>query len=572
MKTINKINSLLTKKERLHLILISLMIIIGMCLEIIGIGSLLPLLEYISNIESKEIDIVSKYLGFNLQDVPESDIIKYFLLFIVFVYLIKSVFLSFLSYIQNRFLQNLNASISSNLFNTYLDQSYLFHVERNSSDLSKHIISDVSYFISYSTSIMILVSEISLLFAVILSTLLIEPFGTTVITLFLTFISGVFFLITRTALKKWGKNRELYERNLTKVLFEGLRGIKDLMIFKREGYYKNEFEREKKNITKIVSNFNTINQLPRYFLEFVSILGLVLFIVLMTNRGDNIRSLIPTLGIFVAATFRSIPSVNKILASFQNLKYFSKSVDVLIKQFHLEQKPQKQELISDIHFKKNILIKNLSFKYPGTNKNVLSELNLKIEKGQTIGIVGESGSGKSTLIDLIVGLHKPSNGQILVDNRDLNYSNSTWLNQIGYVPQNVFLSDTTIKENIAFAVEDHLIESDKILNAIRLSQLDNFIKSLPLGVNTRVGESGVQLSGGQRQRIGIARAMYSDPKILVFDEATSSLDDKTEKGIMESIYNLKNDKTIIIISHRITTLDRCDKIYSIKKGMISENI
>ena len=288
----------------------------------------------------------------------------------------------------------------------------------------------------------------------------------------------------------------------------------------------------------------------------------------MFFKGDDSTKIITTLGIFIAATFRMIPSINRMLSSLQNLKYYSSSVEIIFNEFkdYFKTKYDNKDLIS-IPFSKNIKIENLTFFYK--KQIILNDINLNIQKGDVIGIIGSSGSGKSTFIDLINGLLKPSMGEILVDGIDINKEKNDWKKNIGYVGQDIFLIDDTIKKNIAFGIEESEIDIKMLNEALLSSKLNAFIDTLEYGLNTKVGDRGIQLSGGQKQRIAIARALYSNPGFLIFDEATASLDEETEREIMKSIYDLKGDKTIIMIAHRLGTLKNCDKIFEIKQGILS---
>jgi ABC-type multidrug transport system fused ATPase/permease subunit len=316
----------------------------------------------------------------------------------------------------------------------------------------------------------------------------------------------------------------------------------------------------------------TFNQLPRLFLEFFAIVGIVIFIFFLLFKDENNDYIVSTIGVFVAATFRLIPSVNRVLNAFQNIKFYTPSIDLIYNEISLINKSTKT-LISDdkFEFKSKIELKNIYFKYlknqPEWN---LEKINLTIKKGQFIGIQGISGSGKSTLIDLLVGLNKPDKGQFYIDGNSRLLSNSNWRKQIGYVSQNIILVDDTIIQNIALGKNISQIDKEGINLVIEKSGLKGFIASLKDGLDTVVGERGVQLSGGQRQRIGIARSLYQNPKILLLDEATSALDKKTEIKIMSSIEKLKEDITIIIVAHRLSTLKQCDSIYEINNQKLKK--
>ena len=290
----------------------------------------------------------------------------------------------------------------------------------------------------------------------------------------------------------------------------------------------------------------------------------------MILQNKDTLGLVSTLGVFVAAVFRMIPSINKIIASYQDLKYFNSSIDVLYNELKLDQNQNKElKNLEKVNLNSKITVSNLDFKYVDES-SVLKKINLTINKGETIGVVGPSGSGKSTLIDLISGLHNPSSGEIMVDGISIFNNIRGWQDKIGYVGQTIFLKNDSIRENIAFGLSENKINNKAIIDSLKAAQLENFIDSLPEGLNTIVGERGVQLSGGQRQRIGIARALYNNPDVLIFDEATASLDTKTEFDVMQSINLLRGIKTIIIVAHRLSALKDCDFVYRVNKGVLSK--
>ena len=309
--------------------------------------------------------------------------------------------------------------------------------------------------------------------------------------------------------------------------------------------------------------------MPRFFLEMISLIGLVGFVIVMLLQGKDVNILITVLGVFVAATFKMIPSLNRIISSAQSLRFLRSSIDILYTELKDIEKIQELPCESKLELQSRIQFKNVFFSYEGAGKKALINLNFEINKGETIGFIGESGSGKSTLVDLLIGLHQPTQGNIYVDDKILSNNLREWQNNIGYVPQKIYLLDDTIQANIAFGIPEENININQIKKIINIVQLEEFILNLEKGLLTKVGERGVQLSGGQQQRIGIARALYNDPDFLILDEATSALDTNTEKAVMKSINKLKGKKTILIVSHRISTLDKTDKIYSLNEGKIT---
>jgi ABC-type multidrug transport system fused ATPase/permease subunit len=372
-------------------------------------------------------------------------------------------------------------------------------------------------------------------------------------------------------LLRWGKTRETVVKKVSKTLVEGLGAIRELILFGALQTYVSSFEQNNEKLMQINTKNGTFQQLPRLFLEFFAIIGIVIFIFFLLLKGENNDYIISTIGVFVAATFRLIPSVNRVLNAFQNIKFYTPSIDLIYKE--LFNNTSEMNIIEDqeLDFNSRIEIQDLYFKYlkdePSWN---IESINLLINKGDFIGIKGSSGSGKSTLIDLLVGLNEPDKGNFLIDGKSKILNNPNWRKQIGYVSQNVVLIDDSILQNIALGKDLNKINFENINDVIVKAGLKEFIGTLNEGFNTIVGERGVQLSGGQRQRIGIARALFQNPKILLLDEATSSLDNETEKKIMNSITLLKGQLTIILVAHRLSTLNNCNSIYEIQNHKLKK--
>ena len=566
IESINKIKFLLTKEQKLSLAYLSVLLVFGMFLEIFGLGLIIPLITIILDPElindTYGIRHIKEYLG----NITHNQFLYYALISIILVYIIKTLFLIFLAFKQNTFLSNLYAQLSIKLFNHYLDQDYSFHLKKNSSLLIKNIQVEVNLFRSYCTSLVSLFIEFALLFSIIATLIYIEPFGAIIVGVFFTFFSLLVMEFSKKNLKFWGKKREKLDESISKNILEGFGGIKEILILGRKKFFNNIFSTNNFFRAKILRNYLTTSQIPRHLLEIIAVFGIVGFIFLMIQQDKDVDELLTILGVFVAATFRMIPSFNRIISALQNMKYYSSSIDLLYNEFKTNNKYETKinKSFKEIKFKKKIEIKNLYFKYEQENDYVLENSNLMINKGDCIGIIGRSGSGKSTLVSLITGLFKPVSGSIMVDGVDISKNVKSWQKKIGYVLQDIFLADNAILNNIAFGIENEDICHKSIEKSVKNAQLDKFIKSLNQGLNSQVGERGVQLSGGQIQRVGIARALYNNPEILILDEATASLDSQTESNFMNSIKKLKGSMTILIISHRMSTLKDCNKIFKIK--------
>ena len=552
------------KKEVLYLILF---MFLGIILEMVGIGVIIPGLSMILNPGVyKTYPIAQNGLKF-IGNPSQSTLIFLVLSFFIIIYFIKFIFFIFLTWKQNNFSNAINLSISQELFKGYLASPYSFHLNKNSSQLLRIIQNDVGAFFGMMQAIIIIAIEMTMLIGISLVLIISEPFGTILIVSFFLIFGIIFQRLIKGKLLKFGKNKQYYGGLIYQSLLQGFGAVKDVKLLGREFFFENEFKKNNIIFTKNNIKINILNVLPRPYLEFISVVGLSIMILVLTKNGENLITLVPTLGVFLAASFRMIPSINRIMSSMQVIRVTKISIDTLydeLVQIRLTDTSQPVEVLINSGFKNKISIIDVSYKYPNTDKNILSKINLEIEFGKSIGIVGPSGSGKSTLVDLILGLLTPTKGMILVDNQNIQNNLRAWQKNIGYVPQNIFLTDDSIKKNVAFGIPENEIDNNALWSALKSSQLNDYVLNLPDGVNTFVGERGVRLSGGQRQRIGIARALYHNPNVLVFDEATSALDSKTELDFMQAVDQLKGIKTLIIIAHRISTLSNCDKIISIK--------
>jgi ABC-type multidrug transport system fused ATPase/permease subunit len=572
-RTLKKLNFLLTRRQRTALMVLSVLLFLGMLLEIFGLGVLIPGISILLDpLAFEKYPVLSKLtLFFGLE--TQNQFIVFSLALILLIYFIKTIFLVVLSYKQNGFLSRLSAYISNTLFELYMFQPYSFHTSVNSSILIRNLQTEVSYFSTFCQALLNVVIEGAMLTGIIVTLVFIEPVGALSVGVFFGLSSYIFFFFSKKKMKRWGKIRQELDGYNSKLIIEGLGGIKNIKILGKEPYFTTNFFNNNSIKANILGKNSTLNLLPRYYLEFLSVFGLVIFVGVLLYLEKDLAGLIATLGVFLAATFRMMPSLNKLIAGSQSLKYYKSSLDVLYNEFHNLKlsKFQNQDLI-EFDFAKAISLNNVSFSYHTEKAKILNNISLSIKPGEVIGLIGPSGSGKTTLVDLLLGFYTPTSGNIYIGDQSIYNDINSWQKNIGYVSQNIFLLDSSIKSNIALGINDFEIDSDKLETALKLAQLETFVNSLPTGVETRVGEMGVQLSGGQRQRIGIARALYNNPPIIVLDEATSALDTKTESGVMDSIKQLKGLKTIIIIAHRISTLGICDQIYSLDHGVIKEEI
>jgi ABC-type multidrug transport system fused ATPase/permease subunit len=353
---------------------------------------------------------------------------------------------------------------------------------------------------------------------------------------------------------------------------QGMGGVKDIKLLGRADNFLDEYQVHNTGSAQAGEYQLTLHALPRLCLELLGVTGLAILVLAMVYEEKSLEAVLPTLGLFAAAAFRLMPSVNRVLSSIQSFRYAGPAIDILHKELSLANgtPAQAPSEVQPIPFQQSLAVDLVTFSYPSTEAQALKGVDLTIRRGTSVGLIGTTGSGKSTLVDIILGLLAPTKGVVRVDGVDIQSNLRGWQDQIGYVPQSIFLTDDTLRRNIAFGINAKLIDENAVWRALKSAQLDEFVKGLPDGLNTFVGERGVRLSGGQRQRIGIARALYYDPQILVLDEATSSLDMKTEQGVMDAVRSLHGKKTIIIVAHRLSTVEQCDRLYRLEQGCLVE--
>lgn len=571
MKFYKKVLYIMSNSHKHSLAILTLLIFIGMLFEIIGLGIIIPIIGLLSNPQSIYNYKLTNIIFTSLGHPSNANIIIISMSFLAALYLTKAIYLTFLNWKQAKFSSEFTAHISYQLYSGYMFMPYVNHLERNSAILIRNIQNEVSIFTSLTQSIIFLSSEISVIGGVIILLVSLEPTGALLIGLFLTLAIFLYYTISKKFISVWGLKRQEFTGVISQNLMQGLGGIKDIKLIGKEDYFLQEFKQKNQALSDINSKINTTDQLPRLYLEFVAVASLSGLLIIMVISNKPVDHIIPVLGIFVAAAFRMIPSINKIMFSSQRIIFSMPVLDLLYNEFKMFKNMSitKSNVSSPIIFNDQISIRSLNFKYRTSQNHTLSNINFSIKKGESIGIIGESGAGKSTLVDILLGLLMPDSGNILVDNISINDNNlRNWQLNLAYVPQTIYLTDDTLRKNIALGIRDEDIDEEILQNAINGAQLVNFVNKLENGLDTKVGERGVRLSGGQRQRIGIARALYRNTEILVFDEATSALDNQTEKEVMDAINDLKHTKTLIIIAHRLSTISNCDRVIKLSKGQI----
>ncbi|MBU1012581.1 MAG: ABC transporter ATP-binding protein/permease [Bacteroidetes bacterium] len=564
-----KIYYLLTPSERKKAMILLLLMFIGMGLEVMGIGLVIPAIGLMS-----EQNLVLSYPRLQpvinaLGNPTQIQLIIGAMLTLVVMNLIKMIFISFLIWQQTHFTMGVQVQISQRLFTIYLRQPYIFHLSRNSAQLIRNSVSEVNQFSGALSNAISLLTDGLVTIGIVSLLLMFEPIGTIIVMLILGIATLIFYRITRSKIIRWGEIRQLYEGFRIQNLQEGLGGVKDVKILGRESDFLKQYNLNNTKTAEAGRLHQTVLALPRLWLEFIVIIALAALVIIMIIQGQNISSIIPKLGLFTASAFRLLPSINKMLTSIQSLRYALPVINILFDEFKLDAIDPNAKTGANVKvFSNEIMLRDISYTYPNTPKPTLNNLTLTIRNGESVGFIGSSGSGKSTMVDVLLGLLTPNAGQVLFDGENIQQNLRAWQNQIGYVPQHIYLTDDTLRRNVAFGLSNDQIDDSAVNKAIMAAQLGSFVESLPLGLETLVGERGVRLSGGQRQRIGIARALYHDPAVLVLDEATSSLDISTERSVMKTVTNLQGTKTILIVAHRLSTVEHCDRIFRLEEGKI----
>jgi len=566
-----KIWGLLTSEERRSAMVLLGLMFIGMLLETLGVGLVIPVLVLLTQADvARDYPVLQSILQ-ALGNPSQQVLVIGGMLFLVGVYLIKVSFLAMLAWKQTRFAFNVQANLSGRLFALYLLQPYTFHLQRNSAHLIRNIINEVSQF-TFNGIIpgMLLLTESLVLLGLCSLLFFVEPLGTIIVVSVLGIAAWGFHQFTRERIMRWGKARQYHEGLRIQHLQQGLGGVKDVKLLGRESKFLEQYNEHNVQSARVGQLQTTLQQLPRLWLELLAVSGLAILVISMLAQDRALDAILPTLGLFAAAAFRLMPSVNRILGAVQGLRFGLAGIDTLYTEIMINTPEVAKTHSSSTDLYSMVELHEISYTYPSAVEPALKDISLTIQRGESIGFIGTSGAGKSTLVDILLGLLTPDTGVVQVDGRNIQNNLRSWQGQIGYVPQSIFLTDDTLRRNVAYGLTNEQIDDEAVQRAIQAAQLEGFVASQPDGLEALVGERGIRLSGGQRQRIGIARALYHDPAVLVLDEATSSLDTATEYDVMHAVRALHGSKTILIVAHRLATVEHCDRLYRFEQGCLVE--
>lgn len=579
MRVFFKSLRLLFSKNTYKLYLLFIANLFSTLLEVLSIGSIPVFVMMITDLDLilSKISQIS-YLSFILK-FDHSQIVIFSAILLLLIFLLKNLYLLLILYFQGKLIMNLRVKISSDIFSYYILMSYEELINKNPAILIRTIESDIGNTFTYIQSFFTIIRESLILMSIFVLLFVTNFFISSISILTLGIPLIVFYYTYRNALKVKGKLFLLEAGKKLKLINQALASFKELKISNREKFFLRSFNFINLGLEKLGLFNYLITSIPRLFLEVTALLSVVVVSVLLYLVEDNTYSIIPLISLLAVTAVRLIPSLNAITTSLTTLRFRKPSFELIVHEIKKLKENKNSEIKEKLivenkktfNFKDELIIKDVHFKYLDANKAVLENLDLKIKKGSKVGIIGRSGAGKSTLVDLILGLLKPQKGQIYVDENKLHEVVNSWQGQIGYIPQEIYLLDDSIKNNIAFGIEKENINDELINNVVKVAQLEELVLSLPNKLETVIGNRAVKLSGGEKQRIAIARAVYNNPEILILDEATSALDIDNENKILDEINRNLSDKTIIIISHRNNTVKNCDIIYVMEDGKIIDN-
>ncbi len=545
--------------------------LVGTALETLGIGLVIPVLALMA-----DSDLVTRYPALSpvlnsLGNPSHEWLVVAAMLVLVGVYAIKSLFLGFLAWRQMSFVFGVQAELSQRLFIGYLRQPYTFHLQRNSAMLIRNAMHETNVF-THSGLIagMLFLTELLILLSISVLLLVIEPLGAILVVSTLGLASWGFHRLTRNHVLSWGESRQHHEGLRIQHLQQGLGSAKDVILLGRESDFLSQYQHHTASSIRAGQRQQTLQAFPRLLLELLAVTGLAVLVLVMIWQGEPLAALLPTLGLYAVAAFRLMPSANRVLNAVQNMRYSLPVIDTLHSEVQLLASTKVPQSGPPLPFNDVLTLEDVHFHYPSTEDKALHGVSLSISRGTSVGFIGGSGAGKSTLVDIILGLLTPASGAVKIDGVDIQTNLRGWQSQIGYVPQSIFLTDDTLRRNVAFGLANDQIDEVAVRRAVRAAQLEQFVKELPNGLDTLVGERGIRLSGGKRQRIGIARALYHDPPVVVLDEATSSLDTINERRVMDAVRALQGDKTLIIVAHRPSTVEHCNHLIRLERGRVVE--
>lgn len=577
MDIIKKMRYILDRKQKIHICFLGVLIFIGGLLETVSVSAVLPIVYVIISPEQAQ---ENKYIRM-VMEALEIDSIESFIVpllwALIVMYILKNAFLLFLASEQNRFIAYNRNKLISQVLREFLNRPYEFYLDADIPTVFRLTDSDIPNVFNILMSMISLVSE-AIVFALLCIVMVATDWK---LLLFLIVVFGmlsfVMFKVLKPQLSRLGEKNQTIQSRIAKWRIQAIYGIKDVKVLHREAFFADNYESNGKIGAGYARRHAVLNNMPRLLIEAVFMTSILIYIIFYIQMGNDASTLIPMLTAFGVAAIRMMPSVNRINTYMTDISYFRPCLDYVYENMNINEISRRNnqtlrpvDMSKKMQLRDKIALKGIVYAYPNTDKLIFDHADMVIPYGKSVGIMGPSGAGKSTIVDILLGLLKVREGSITCDGDNIFDNYPAWLAQIGYIPQSIYLVDEPVRNNIAFGIADEEIDDSRIWQALEEAQLAEFIRGLPEGLDTAIGDRGVRISGGQRQRLGIARALYHNPEILVFDEATSALDNETEAAVMEAINSFHGKKTMVIIAHRLNTIEKCDIIYKVDEGKIQE--
>ena len=571
---------LLDRKQKQKMILLVFLMLIGAVLETLGVSMILPVMNVVIEKNAVQnhryLQVICDIFHIGYDDTRTRMIFVMTGLIVIFA--VKNIFLFFQQKVQLKFVYTNQFATSRRMMINFMERPYEYYLNADTSVIQRSITSDVNNMYGLILSLLQLVSEGIVFVCLVAVSLVTDVVMSITVAVLLVAALLIIKCVLKPIMRKAGEENQDYYSGLYKWIDQSVMGIKEIKIANKENYFINEYAKCGAGYVNAVQRYNLYNATPRLLIETVAIAGMILYVMISLLQGANVEEIMPQIGLLAVAAMRLIPCANRINNHLTSISYFepffmgvSDNLQQEIRDENIdydEASYQKKIEVEKLTIKEKIELRDIVYKYPNTEVLIFDHADMEIPIGKSVGIVGTSGAGKTTVVDILLGLLRLQSGEILADGVEVRDHYQSWLKNIGYIPQTIFMIDSTIRKNVAFGYADEDIDDEKVWRALKEAQLDEFVRGLPEGLDTGIGERGIRLSGGQRQRIGIARALFEDPEVLVLDEATSALDNETEAAIMDSINRLHGRKTLIIIAHRLQTIEKCDMVYRVENGKV----
>ena len=576
VKIYEKLMVLLDRQQKRKMMLLVFLMLIGAVLETLGVSMVMPVMNVVLEEDAiakhDYLQVICRIFGVD----NSGDLTMLVMVGLVLVFVTKNIFLFFQQKVQLKFVYTNQFATSRRMMINFMQRPYEYYLNADTAVIQRSITSDVNNMYGLILALLQLISEGIVFVCLAAASLVADVWMSLTVTALLVVALLVIKCILKPIMRKAGEENQEFYSGLYKWIDQSVMGIKEIKIARKEGYFINEYSKCGAGYVSAVQRYNLYNATPRLLIETLAIAGMILYLMIQLLQGTAAVDIVPQLGVLAVAAMRLIPCANRINNHLTSISYFepffmgvSDNLQEEIRDENVDYNAetyQKKIDVEKLDVRKEIVLQDITYRYPNSQALIFDHADMMIPVGKSVGIVGTSGAGKTTIVDILLGLLQLETGSILADGVEVREHYASWLKNIGYIPQTIFMIDSTIRRNVAFGYADEDIDDDKVWEALREAQLDEFVKGLPEGLDTSIGERGIRISGGQRQRIGIARALFEDPEVLVLDEATSALDNETEAAIMDSINRLYGRKTLIIIAHRLQTIEKCDMVYRVEDG------